>query len=254
MQVDWITTFAQIINFLVLVYLLKRFLYRPIIAAMNRREERVALRLEEAAQQSALARQQSDEYREKTHTFEQQRNQLIEQAKREAEAQRSQLMDELRSEIATIRSRWHEEVKREQQAFLDQARKIVGEQVCLVARQALGQLADSELENQMLSVFLRKLAEVSAQDKAKLVQTATDKGLMVESRFTLSAAMREKITAIIHEQIDAALAVHFEQAPELLCGITLKGPGFKLEWNIESYLTHIDEQLSSQLAITTSSK
>ena len=137
MQVDWITTIAQIINFLVLVYLLRRFLYRPIVAAMDRREAHVAQRLEEAAQQSTLAQQQGNDYREKLHDLEQQREQLIEAAKREAEAQRIQLMDELRSEITTIRSRWHEEVKREQQAFLDQARQMVGDQVCRVARQAL---------------------------------------------------------------------------------------------------------------------
>lgn len=250
MQVDWITTIAQIINFLVLVYLLKRFLYRPIVAAMDRREAHVALRLEEAAQQSALAQQQHDDYREKVNAIEQQREQLMEQAKRTAEAQRMHLMDELRSEIATIRTRWHEEVKREQHAFLDQARQMVGEQVCLVARQALGELADSALENQILSVFLRKLAEVSAADKAKLAETAIATGLTVQSRFSLSQATREKITALVHQQIDPALALHFEQVPELICGISLKGPGFKLEWNVESYLAHIDEQLAGRLTVT----
>lgn len=249
MQVDWITTIAQIINFLALVYLLRRFLYRPIVAAMDRREARVAQRLAEATQQSALAQQQGDDYRVKVHELEQQREQLIEQAKREAEVQRAQLMDALRDEIATIRTRWHEEVQREQHAFLDQARQMVGEQVCRVARQALGELADSELEQQMLGVFLGKLAEVPAPDRAKLAQTAMEKGLTVESHFPLSETMREQITAVVHQQIAPSLAVHFEQAPELICGINLKGPGFKLEWTLESYLAHIDEQLASRLAV-----
>ena len=45
MQVDWITTIAQIINFLVLVYLLKRFLYGPIVSAMIHREAHIAERV-----------------------------------------------------------------------------------------------------------------------------------------------------------------------------------------------------------------
>lgn len=251
MQVDWITTIAQIINFLVLVYLLKRFLYRPIVSAMNHREEHIAHRLEEAAQQSAEARQQGDAYREKVQEFERQREQLVAEAKSEAEVQRSHLLHELRNEIATIRARWHGEVEREQQAFLAQARQMVGEQVCLVARQTLGDLADAELENQMLGVFQRKLAEVSADDKVKLAQSAGETGLLVQTRFPLLQEKRGKITAIIHEQIAAELAVHFEQAPELICGVTLKAPGFKLEWNIESYLARIDEQLSSHLSVAT---
>ena len=249
MQVDWITTIAQIINFLVLVYLLKRFLYRPIVAAMNRREEHIAKRLEDAEQQSTEARQQGDAYRAQLQELERQREQLINEAKREAETQHIQLLDGLRDEIATIRTRWHEEVEREQQAFLAQARQMVGEQVCLVARQALGDLADAGLEKQMLGVFQKKLSEVPAHDREKLAESASETGLMLQTRFPLSPALQESITAIIHEQIAATLTILFEQAPELICGINLKAPGFKLEWNLESYLAHIDEQLASSLSV-----
>lgn len=254
MQVDWITTVAQIINFLVLVYLLKRFLYGPIVAAMTRREEHIAQRLEEANQQSANARQQGDDYQQKLLALEQQREKLLEEAKHEAEAQRTQLMDALRVDIATIRSRWQEEVQREQQAFIDQTRQMIGKQVCEVARQALSELADAEVEQQMLSVFLKKLVDVSSQDKTKLAQTAAEKGLTVETCFAVSAPMRKEITTMIHQHIGPTLAVHFEMAPELLCGITLRGPGFKLEWNVDSYLAGIDEQLSSHLAVTPASE
>lgn len=250
MQVDWITTIAQIINFLVLVYLLKRFLYRPIVAAMSRREELIAQRLEEAAQQSALAQQKIDDYQKKGDEFEQQRQQLIDDAKREAEAQRIRLMDELRSEIAAIRARWQEEVEREQQAFLSQARQMIGEQVFLVARQALGELADTELESRMLQVFIRQLAELTPHDNAKLAESAAKKGIVVQSCFPLSPAMEEKITGVIHQQIAPALSIQFEQAPELLCGISMRAPGFKLEWNLESYLAGVGEQLANRLAVT----
>lgn len=251
MQVDWITTIAQIINFLVLVYLLKRFLYRPIVNAIDRREEGIAQRLQEANQQVALAQQHIDAYQQKMQELEQQREQLLEAAKHEAEAQRSHLLDELRDEMATIRARWQGEVEREQQAFLAQARQVIGEQVCLVARQAFTELADAELEQQILAVFLQQLAAVSAEEQAKLAQSAAEKGLRVESGFVLSPAMRERITTLIHEHIGPTLSVRFEQVPTLICGINLKGAGFKLEWNLDSYLADIDERLSSQLAVTT---
>lgn len=249
MTVDWITTIAQITNFLVLVYLLKRFLYRPIVAAMSRREAHIAQRLDEAAEQSAAAQQQIEAYNEKVRELEWQREQLMENAKRDAETQRTQLLDALRDEIAAIRNRWHEEVERERQAFLAQTRRMVGEQVCQVARQAFGDLADAELESQMLNVFLRKMAGVPSQDKARLAETATEKGLTVQTRFPLSPVMQEQLTTLIHDQIGAALVVQFEQAPELICGIAVRGPGFKLEWNLASYLAGIDEQLSRQLHV-----
>jgi len=254
MQVDWITTIAQIINFLVLVYLLKRFLYRPIVAAMNRREAHIAQRLDEAAEQSATAQQKTDAYNEKIRKLELQRDQLMEDARHDAETQRAQLLDALRDEIAVIRTRWHEEVQREKQAFLAQTRQMVGEQVCQVARQAFGDLADAELESQMLNVFHRKMAGIPSQDKASLAESATDKGLTVQTGFPLSTEMQAQLITLIHDQLNSALAVHFEQVPALICGIALRGAGFKLEWNLESYLAHIDEQLSSPLHVASSNR
>ena len=58
MLIDWFTVLAQIINFLVLVYLLKRFLYGRIIRAMDERERKIALRLEEAQGRKEEAEQE----------------------------------------------------------------------------------------------------------------------------------------------------------------------------------------------------
>ena len=61
MLIDWFTVIAQIVNFLVLVYLLKRFLYKPIIKAMDGREQRIAGRLEEADKREEEARQELEQ-------------------------------------------------------------------------------------------------------------------------------------------------------------------------------------------------
>ena len=110
-------------------------------------------------------------------------------------------------------------------------------------------MSDAELETQMLDVFLKKLAQVPTEDKKQLAETAAEKGLTIQTSFPLSAAMQEKVRKMIHQHIAPVLALHFEQLPALICGINLKGPGFKLEWNIESYLAHIDEQLAGRLAV-----
>lgn len=247
MQIDWITTIAQIINFLVLVYLLKRFLYQPIVATIDRRESHIAQRLEEASVQSATAEQKTIAYDEKLRELEQQKEQFLEEAKSEANAQRAQLLDALREEIAATRSHWQAEVQSERQAFLLQTRQLVGEQVCEVARQALQELADNTLEQQMLTVFVKKLTELSNDDKTRLAQTAKDKGLIVQTHFPLTPERQAMVTQQIHEQIVPDLSVDYVVVPELICGVALRGPGYKLEWNLDNYLTQIAEQLDDHL-------
>ena len=56
MLVDWFTVAAQVVNFVILVWLLKRFLYQPILHAIDAREQRIALSLADAAAKEAEAR------------------------------------------------------------------------------------------------------------------------------------------------------------------------------------------------------
>ena len=62
-MIDWFTVSAQIINFLILVFLLKRFLYGPVIRAMDKREEAIAGRLKDAGQKQEEAQKEIDRYR-----------------------------------------------------------------------------------------------------------------------------------------------------------------------------------------------
>ena len=55
MLIDWFTVGAQALNFLILVWLLKRFLYKPILHAIDEREKRIAKELADADAKKAEA-------------------------------------------------------------------------------------------------------------------------------------------------------------------------------------------------------
>ena len=74
--IDWLTVGAQALNFLVLVYLLKRFLYGPVVRAIGRREEAIAERLREAEQRGKDAEAEARHHREAREALEAQRERL----------------------------------------------------------------------------------------------------------------------------------------------------------------------------------
>ena len=84
MLIDWFTVGAQVVNFLILVWLLKRFLYRPILDAIDAREKRIARELADADATKAEAQKERDEFRHKNEAFEQQRTALMNKAAEEA--------------------------------------------------------------------------------------------------------------------------------------------------------------------------
>src|SRR5580704_7535080 len=96
MLIDWFTVGAQALNFLILVWLMKRFLYRPILRAIDAREKLIAGELADAATKKAEAQKEHDEFQHKNEEFDQQRAALLSQATDEAKTERQRLLDDAR--------------------------------------------------------------------------------------------------------------------------------------------------------------
>src|SRR5476649_2079368 len=103
MLIDWFTVGAQALNFLILVWLLKRFLYRPVRGAIDAREKRIAAELADADARKAEAQRERDDFQGKNKAFDEQRAALLAQARGEAGAERGRLLDGARNEAQALR-------------------------------------------------------------------------------------------------------------------------------------------------------
>ena len=118
MLIDWFTVIAQIFNFLILVLLLRRFLYRPIINAMAEREARIAAKLEEARRKRDEAAAEIETYRQKNAEFAQEREKLVREAEATVADRRKVWLEEARAEVNDSRSRWQKALAQEKEALL----------------------------------------------------------------------------------------------------------------------------------------
>src|SRR5580693_1866505 len=117
MLIDWFTVGAQALNFLILVWLLKRFLYKPILNAIDAREKRIATELADADAKKAEAQKERDEFLRKNQEFDQQRAALLNKATDEAKAERQRLLDEVRKDADALRAKREEAMRNEQRGL-----------------------------------------------------------------------------------------------------------------------------------------
>src|SRR5580692_2862485 len=108
MLIDWFTVGAQVLNFLILAWLMKHFLYKPVLDAIGAREKLIATELADAAAKKAEAQKDRDEFQHKNEEFDQQRAVLLTKATDEAKAQRQRLLDAARQESDGARSKQQE--------------------------------------------------------------------------------------------------------------------------------------------------
>jgi F-type H+-transporting ATPase subunit b len=249
MLIDWFTVVAQVVNFLILVWLMKRFLYKPILQAIDAREKRIAAELADAGGKRAEAQKERDEFQHKNEEFDQQRAVLLSQARDEAQAERQRLLDEARQTADALRAKRQESLKREQQSLNDEIVRRTREEVFAIARKTLMDLAGTSLEERISEAFTRRLRELNDEAKeglAKALKTSPDP-VRLRSAFELRSEQRAAIQHALNESFSADIPVRFETAPDVISGIELIANGRKVAWSIADYLASLKKSIGNLL-------
>jgi F-type H+-transporting ATPase subunit b len=237
MLIDWFTVGAQVVNFAVLVWLMKRFLYRPVLNAIEKRRREIASALAEAEADKEEARREREEYRRKNEELERQRTALLEGARQEAGEERARLLDEARGDVEELRASHREALRLEMQQQEDEIASLVRAEVLAIVDKALADLAGSSLDQRIGEVFCRRLRELDAGTREKLS--------VVRSAFRISDTVQKKLLETLSEFVPAEVV--FLTDPDMVGGFEIMFGERKLSWNIASYLEglrgRIDEML-----------
>jgi len=249
MLIDWFTVCAQALNFLILAWLMKRFLYKPILDAIDAREKRIAAELADADAKKAEAQKERDEFQRKNQEFDQQRAALLSKATDEVKVERQRLLDEARKAADALSAKRQETLRNDAHNLNQALSRRTQEEVFAIARKALTDLATTSLEERLVEVFTRRLRGMDSKAKecvAEALKTAADPTL-VRSAFELPPEQRAEIQNALNETFSAEVRVRFETAPDLVSGIELSTNGQKVAWSIADYLRSMEKGASQIL-------
>ena len=249
MLIDWFTVGAQALNFLILVWLMRRFLYRPILHAIDERERRIAAELSNADAKKAEAEKEHNEFRNKNAEFDQQVAALLSKARDEAQAERQRLFDEARNSADVLSAKRQETLRKDAHNLNQAISRLAQKEVFAIARKALTDLATTSLEERLGEVFTRRLREMDGKAKGGLgaaLKTAADPAV-VRSTFDVPPEQRAAIQNALNETFSAEIRVRYETAPDLISGIELTANGQKVAWSIADYLASLEKGVDELL-------
>ncbi|MEP6947233.1 MAG: F0F1 ATP synthase subunit B [Acidobacteriota bacterium] len=249
MLIDWFTVGAQALNFLILVWLMKRYLYTPILNAIDAREKLLAAELADAAKKKDEAKMDRDEFQAKNDKFDEQRAALLKKANDDAKTELDRLLAEANKTAAALSNKRHDALLKDAHSLNKAIRHRTEQEVFAIARKALTELASADLEECMANVLISRIDGID--DKTKKGLAAALKGssdpAIVRSAFELP----DKQRAAIQDSFDVTFAdktpIQFETSPDLISGIELVANGQKVAWSISDYLTSLEDGVNEIL-------
>jgi F-type H+-transporting ATPase subunit b len=243
MLIDWFTVIAQVINFLILVWLLKRFLYRPILDAIDARELRIAKTLADAANKEKQAQQERDLFLHKNNQLEKQSEKLLQTATTAANEEAQRLLGKARQIAADLCVQQQATFQKQQQSLSVELTQKTQQEVFAITRQALKDLAESTLEDQILKVFLRRLCELDKETKLAFSSAieANHKPVRVRTTFALQPDLQKRLSDALNATFATEIDIKFETTPDIISGIELNINGQKLAWSITQYIDSLEQ-------------
>lgn len=239
MSVDWITVAAQIANFLVLVWLLKRFLYRPILDGIDARERQISERMAEADRIREAAEAAEAEHKAEIAQLKAGREGVLDEARKAAETERNAML-----------AKAHERLRREQAAReeerADEARRYSADlqhkgasALVTLTRKALHDLAGETLEERIVARAASRLDSMTAD-------LAAAAGDAREAVITTREPLPPDLCADLETRLSATLPdieVSFRTDPAQSPGLGLRLGGAQLDWTVDSYIDGLQAML-----------
>lgn len=242
MLIDWFTVSAQALNFLVLVWLMKRFLYQPVLHAIDAREQRIAAELADADARQTEAKAERNEFQRKNAEFDRERAGLLGKATDEANTERMRLIDEARQAAEELSTKQQESRRQEVANLMESITRRTKEEVFAISRKALADLVGADLEERLCGVFLAKLQSSDDEVRSQLADAVQDgsEPPMIRSAVDLPPEQQEAIRNVLQEMLSTDVRPRFTTVPGLVGGIELTAGGQKLGWSIADYLKSLE--------------
>lgn len=238
MTLNGSTFLLEIFNFLVLVWILKRFLYQPVLNVITRRRVAIENQLAEAKQLHAASNALKEQYEHRLSDWEQERQKAMDKLMHEFEAKRLQQLDELKAELAqeeeknqVTRSRRNKQVMREiELRALQQAAEF--------ASRLLAKASGAELENRLFDMLLDDLRVIPAEQISKLNNKWADapEHILVSSAYPLSDDKKHQLETALSVLTALSAPVHYQQDEKLLAGLNITIGSWVLKLNVRDEL------------------
>lgn len=254
MIIDLFTVGAQILNFLILVFLLKKFLFNKIISIMDEREEKIANQLSSLEQRETEVREELEKQKKIREKMDGEWEENLARVKKEVQSRREDMLEEARASVSQVEEDWKRAILVQRDAFLKELRKQSFEQVCSVSKKVLADLANVRLESQLIESFITQLEGLEEEkkqsfrwDTPNLAVKNNKKTVEITTAFPLGqeekSLLREEVKKLIQADVQPAFKVN----SGLICGIELKTQDKKISWNIENYLDVLEKGLKKLL-------
>lgn len=247
-NINWSTLLFQILNFVVMVLILARFFFKPVIKAMDERSKRITAALDEAARREQEAEAMHAEYEQKLAEANEMVIQMKQQAQEELERTRQQFIAQAQREIEQMRNKAHEEIRDAHRQAIQQHRLELGQLVATLTARLIQEAGGASFQEATMREFVNRLDSLPAQTYRDRMSGENEP---VSVQFTTAAPIDEDMLAQVKTRVETLINhpvnMQHKVNPALVAGATLRIGDTMIDGSLEGQLQTLRAQYMHEL-------
>ncbi len=244
MNFSWWTFALQAVNFLILIWLLRRFLFKPVGAIVARRKEEIARGMTEASSEKQKALNMQHDLQAQLASIDADRQKALEEQRAQLADERKKMLGESRTEAEKIRDQAAARLSEERTAATQELFAQTIELAVKLAERLLRELASTSLDHAFLARVLDYLDHLTAQERDALASRPGNAPLVVTTAHPLDAPEQAQWREQLTKRIGAQAEMRFSADPALIAGAEITFPNAILRFNWRDALTTAAKEIN----------
>jgi F-type H+-transporting ATPase subunit b len=243
MNFNWWTFALQAANFLILVWLLQHFLFKPVKAMVARRRQEIVSTLAEASHDREIAGRLKQEMEAQRAQMDAEREKLMEEQRSRLSAEREELLQQARAQALKLKAEAHEEVERERTAARGELFEHSIQLATALAERLLRELALPSIEHPFLARVLDYFDRLPAAERGTLLSQLGASPLLVTTAHPIGVEEQAEWRDRLGKWTGVAKSIRFAADPALIAGARLEFPHAILRFNWRDSLASAKKEL-----------
>lgn len=242
MNINWFEIIAQMINFFILLFLLQKLLYKPVIKVMDDRQQRLRDTREKAEAKMKKADELIETYNQQLAVLENGKDKQLEMAKQEAQEKKEALLASYREEAEQKRHDYLKEVEEEQERFNQDLGAALGHNAVKIAEHILGSFSEEKLSEKVFDSFLKKVEAIDEDTLREDIESKEERIILISSE-ALTEKQQEALEQVLKEKVGTYKEMVYEVDQALIQGYELKLETLTVHTNVRKYLEEAEKNV-----------
>ncbi len=249
LNLNWSTLLLQILNFIVMVLVLWRFLFKPVVKILDERSTRVTQAIDDAEKKAREADEMRAEYEEKLSEAQEEAIAIHQRTQDELARSKKQLLEETREEISTMREKAQRELDESKQQAIYQHRRELGRLVTSLSARMMSEAGGTAFQQASIEQFIHQLSVLSPDEYQQALDEGTAEVVHVQlvSARELDDQQMEHIEQLLQTLSNQPVAIAHKVDASLVAGATARFGDVVIDGSLAGQLQNLKDRYVDEL-------